>query len=169
MGVIIMAFGIIGVELFQQETQVRLNIGETAALGRYSVRFVSTQDYARADDLIERETTLELYRNGEYLRDLKPHVELYQRTGQPMTIPDMRSTIADDFYVIVVNWEGVTDNSAVFRIYLNPLINWVWAGGLIFVLGTMIAAWPDPVETRIIELSRARRRVSLGAAPSAGD
>jgi cytochrome c biogenesis factor len=39
-------------------------------------------------------------------------------------------------------------NEATFRVFLNPFINWVWAGGLIFVTGTLIAAWPDPVEQR---------------------
>ena len=33
-------------------------------------------------------------------------------------------------------------------IYVNPLINWVWAGGFVFILGTLIAAWPDASELR---------------------
>lgn len=161
MGVIIMGFGIIGVELFQQESQLRLNVGETAELGRYQVAFTGTSDYTGPDDLLIREATLQLYERGEYLRDLTPHVELYQRSGQPMTIPSMRSTIADDFYVIVVNWEAISESSAVFRLYLNPLINWVWAGGVIFVLGTAIAAWPDPVADKLVAARRAQRRMAL--------
>ena len=74
---------------------------------------------------------------------LNPQIEIYQSTGQPMTIPSARSTITEDFYVILVNWEPTTADAATFRIFLNPLINWVWAGGVIFVLGTLIAAWPD--------------------------
>jgi cytochrome c-type biogenesis protein CcmF len=44
---------------------------------------------------------------------------------------------------------------------LNPLINWVWAGGIIFVLGTLIAAWPDPIDERVSVAARARRRVAV--------
>ena len=51
--------------------------------------------------------------------------------------------IRDSFYVILVNWEPTSADAATFRIFLNPLINWVWAGGFIFVLGTLIAAWPE--------------------------
>jgi cytochrome c-type biogenesis protein CcmF len=67
-----------------------------------------------------------------------------------MTIPSARSTITEDFYVLMVNWEPTSADQATFRIYLNPLINWVWAGGLIFVLGTLSAAWPDPVAERAL-------------------
>jgi cytochrome c-type biogenesis protein CcmF len=67
-----------------------------------------------------------------------------------MTIPSARSTITEDFYVLMVNWEPTSADQATFRIYLNPLINWVWAGGLIFVFGTLIAAWPDPAAERAL-------------------
>jgi cytochrome c-type biogenesis protein CcmF len=65
-----------------------------------------------------------------------------------MTIPAARSTISEDFYVLLVNWEPTSADAATFRIYLNPLINWVWAGGIIFIIGTLIAAWPDPRDER---------------------
>jgi cytochrome c-type biogenesis protein CcmF len=29
------------------------------------------------------------------------------------------------------------------KIYLNPLVNWLWFGGIIFILGTLVAAWPE--------------------------
>jgi cytochrome c-type biogenesis protein CcmF len=32
---------------------------------------------------------------------------------------------------------------ATFKTYLNPLINWLWFGGLVFVIGTVVAVWPD--------------------------
>jgi cytochrome c-type biogenesis protein CcmF len=66
-----------------------------------------------------------------------------------MTIPNARSTISEDFYVLMVNWEPSSANQATFRIYLNPLVNWVWAGGIIFIIGTFIAAWPDRREDRV--------------------
>lgn len=147
LGVLIMAFGIVGVEIFQQETQIRLQQGETLSLGRYEMLFVGVSDFAGPDDLLISQATVDVYENGEYVSTLTPRTELYTRTQQPMTIPGARSTIFDDFYVLVVNWEGVTAEAATFRVYLNPLINWVWAGGMIFVLGTLVAAWPDPPST----------------------
>jgi cytochrome c-type biogenesis protein CcmF len=60
--------------------------------------------------------------------------------------------------VIVAGWEdgGVT---ATFKAYVNPLINWLWIGGLVFIIGTAVAAWPDPAEDRRLALAGAPRRV----------
>ena len=73
---------------------------------------------------------------------MMPRREIYQNSGQTMTIPATRSTATEDFYVILAGWESA-GRTATFKIYLNPLINWLWLGGLVFVLGTLIAVWPD--------------------------
>jgi len=160
LGVLVMAFGIIGSYFFQQETQIRLQQGEAAQLGRYEMTFNGVRQFPGPDDLLIKEADLAITHNGEYVRDLNPRTELYTRTGQPMTIPSTRSTISEDFYVIMVSWEDITANAATFRLFLNPLINWVWGGGLIFIFGTLIAAWPDPVDEKVSAATRARRRVT---------
>jgi cytochrome c-type biogenesis protein CcmF len=156
-GVLVMAFGIIGTELFQQETQIRLQSGESVSLGNYEMVFQQVERYPGPDDLVITEATVDVYENGNLVRSLNPRSELYTRTMQPMTIPNAVSTVSEDFYVLLVDWEPLTPDSATFRVYLNPLINWVWAGGLIFVLGTLIAAWPNRREekVRVADPSRA--------------
>jgi cytochrome c-type biogenesis protein CcmF len=49
---------------------------------------------------------------------------------------------------------------ATFRIIVSPLVTWIWAGGIVVVIGGLIAIWP-PSEPR-------RRRVSLPAAVGRG-
>lgn len=143
LGVVVIGIGVIGVELFQQETQIRLESGQSLSLGSYEMVFQNVQQYPGPDDLILTEATVDVYDNGRFVKTLHPRNELYTRTQQPMTIPDARSTISEDFYVLIINWEATSANAATFRVYLNPLINWVWAGGIIFVLGTLIAVWPQ--------------------------
>ena len=87
-----------------------------------------------------------------------------------MTIPGVRSTMEDDLYVLLVDWQPVTSQGATFKIYHNPLVNWLWLGGLVFILGTLVAAWPDkdPEEAVVpVRRSSLRRRgcVTLVAAP----
>ena len=149
-GVLVMAFGIIGTELFQQETQIRLQSGESVALGNYEMVFNQVERYPGPDDLVITEATVDVYQNGRLVRTLQPRSELYTRTMQPMTIPNARSTITEDFYVLLVDWEPLSPNEATFRVYLNPLINWVWAGAVIFTIGTLIAAWPDKREEYVV-------------------
>jgi len=159
-----MAFGIIAVELYQQETQIRLTQGESVAVDDFSMTFKGIERFPGPDDLVVTEATVDVFKNGQFVRTLNPQTELYTRTMQPMTIPDARSTITEDFYVILVNWEGTTDDAATFRIFLNPLINWIWAGAFVFIAGTLIAAWPDPAEEKVIAGSRSRKRVAVTGA-----
>ncbi len=159
MGVLVMAFGIVADGLYQTETQIRLNSGESVQIGDFEMVFNTVTRYPGADDLLITEADVDVYKNGDFVRKLDPRIEFYQRTGQPMTIPSARSTITEDFYVILVNWEPTSADAATFRIFLNPMINWVWAGGVIFILGTLIAAWPE----REKQPARARRPVAAAA------
>ena len=60
-----------------------------------------------------------------------------------MTIAGVRSTLADDLYVVLVNWENVSKAQAPFKVYHNPLVNWLWIGSLMFIFGFLVAAWPE--------------------------
>lgn len=164
LGVLVMAFGIIGSYFYQEQTQIRLERGQTAGLGEYVMRFDGVSQYAGPDDLLIREASLSITKNGRPVGQLNPRTEFYTRTGQPMTIPSARSTVTEDFYVLMVNWESVTEDAATFRLFLNPLINWVWAGGFVFIVGTLIAAWPDAAERKVQAAERGRRIVKQPAA-----
>ncbi|MEN4100326.1 MAG: cytochrome c-type biogenesis CcmF C-terminal domain-containing protein, partial [Anaerolineaceae bacterium] len=151
-GVIFMAVGIIGIELFQTETQGTLRQGESLTLRNYTVTYQSLAQFDYHDGRNVARAVLTVERNGQLLGELYPRRDYYYDSQQAMTIPGVRSTIEDDIYVLLVDWEPVTIQSATFRIYHNPLINWFWIGGFVFVLGTLAAAWPDrepePVRAR---------------------
>ena len=152
-----MAAGIIGTEFFQAEHQIFLNVGERASLGNYTIEYLGTT-FAQNDDTSSAIGTVAVYdENGTFLTNLQPHTDIFDN-GQGMTIPDALSTVAEDFYVILVNWENITETSATVRMYLNPLIQWVWSGGFIFIIGTLVAAWPDEMDEKI---AAAERRVAL--------
>jgi cytochrome c-type biogenesis protein CcmF len=157
LGVLVMAFGIIGTEFFQQQTQINLQIGDRATLGQYEIEFLGTT-FGRNNDVSIARATVDVYRDGQFLTTLQPHTDIYD-SGEGMTIPASYSNLAEDFYLILVNWEGVSAESATIRLYLNPLINWVWFGGIIFMLGTFIAAWPDPLDEKMVVA--AQRRIAL--------
>jgi cytochrome c-type biogenesis protein CcmF len=142
LGVVCMALGILGTNLFQEETQGTVAIGESMELGGFEVTYNGLRNRLGADDLAIVEADLTLTRDGRVLRTLMPRREIYQNSGQTMTIPATRSAISEDFYVILAGWES-GGRAATFKIYLNPLINWLWFGGLVFVMGTLVAVWPD--------------------------
>jgi len=100
-----------------------------------------------------------IFKDGNYLGELHPRRDYYYESQQPMTIPGVRSTWEDDLYVLLVDWQPISSAGATFKIYHNPLVNWLWLGGLVFIIGTLVAAWPDPDP----ETSQATARRSASA------
>jgi cytochrome c-type biogenesis protein CcmF len=148
--VVLLALGVIGSEMFQTETQGSIAVGESLSLGRYSMTYDSLVQSDEPDGRRVTRATVTVYRDGREVKKLFPQEHFYYASGQPMTIPGVRSTIKDDLYVILVGWEPIAEEGATFKIYHNPLVNFVWMSGAVFILGAIIAIWSrrDPVSTR---------------------
>jgi cytochrome c-type biogenesis protein CcmF len=156
LGVVLMAFGIIGIEVFQTETQATLARGEQLTLGRYVMTYDALTQFDTEDGRNVARAVVSVYRDGQLVDELYPRKDFYYASQQPMTIPGVRSTLEDDFYVLLVGWEPIAQEGATFKVYHNPLVNFVWLGGLVFILGTLIAAWPEPDSQPVRKLARAR-------------
>jgi len=162
LGVVLMALGIIGIELFQTETQGTLATGEQLSLGRYVMVFEGLTRFNGPDGREITRAEVAVYKEGQFVGRLFPRQDYYLIENQPMTIPGVRSSLQEDLYVLLVGWEPIAQQGATFKIYHNPLVNFVWLGGGVFILGTLLAAWPER------ETEPARRR-ALSKAWAAGD
>jgi cytochrome c-type biogenesis protein CcmF len=160
LGVVLMAIGVIGIEVFQTQTQGTVSIGEQITLGSYVITYDKLNVFDTDDGRNVAQAAVSVYRDGKYVGQLNPRRDYYYESQQPMTIPGVRSSWEDDFYVLLVDWQPVSTQNATFRIYHNPLVNWLWLGGLVFIIGTAIAAWPDKdpeaLRVRKAELAAAR-------------
>ncbi len=165
LGVVLMALGVVGIEMFQQETQGMLRPGGTLSVGNYAVTYKSLAEWDTPDGRNVARAVLDVSKDGKPLGELYPRRDYYYEAQQQMTIPGVRSTMEDDLYIILVDWQPISDQGATFKLYHNPLINWLWIGGIIFILGTMVAAWPDkdPETEREKVPARARQRAGAKA------
>lgn len=157
LGVVLIAVGIIGIEFFQSETQGTLAIGERMELGNYAIEYESLSEFETQSGRLVDRAVLNVYRDGEYLQQLYPRRDYYFEAQQSMTIPGLYSTLEEDFYVLLVDWETQGAQSATFKIFLNPLINWLWIGTMVFIVGTFVAAWPTPEENRVFAHAKSRK------------
>ena len=163
LGVVLMAFGIIGIEIFQIETQGTLARGERLVLGRYEMVYEGLTRFNTSDGREISRAELSVFKDGRSVGQLFPRSDYYIVSNQPMTIPGVRSTLEEDFYVLLVGWEPIGRDGATFKVYLNPLVNFVWLGGVVFILGTLVAAWPEREQVPV------RRRAAHAQAMPAGD
>ncbi len=164
LGVVLIAVGWIGSNAYQLETQRPLSAGQTITLGDYVMEYETIERFVATDGRFVTRAIATVYRNGRPIAVIEPRVDNYP-SGQPMSIPaKVTSPLGDDFYVLLVTWEPLSMASATFKVYYNPLVNWLWGGGFVFILGALIAAWPD-VKLFSLPVRSARR----GTAPAAGD
>ncbi len=167
-GVILVAIGVVGSRAYQVETQQNLAIGESMTvssnvIGTYELTYQGLREGASPDDRIITEAVLSVKRNGEPVGELIPNREFFIVQEQPMTIPGKRTTLTDDLYVILAGWEG-TGQTATFKAYINPLVAWLWIGGFVFIIGTIVAAWPTAQERA--QRAAAKTKVPGGAVPA---
>ena len=154
-GVILMAIGIIGIEIFQTETQGTIPLGGEITLGRYTMVYDSLSEFDTLDNRGVSRAVVSVYKDGEYKGELYPRRDFFYESRQPMTIPGLRSTMEDDFYVLLVDWQPISTQNATFKIYHNPLVNWLWIGSFVFILGTLVAAWPEKEAKKVTESKKA--------------
>ncbi|HBY95617.1 MAG: heme lyase CcmF/NrfE family subunit [Ardenticatenaceae bacterium] len=155
LGVVFMVIGIVGSNFYKIEKDVTVKPGESFTIGTYQVE---TLPLRGAQNAIKQSVIapVQLSRNGTSLGELNPGIDFHFKVpgGQRETEVAVRSTPVEDFYIVLA---GVNDdNTVTFKIFINPLVFWLWVGGVILVAGTWVAFWPDPREERILERVRAR-------------
>jgi len=163
LGVVLMTLGIFGIEMFQTETQGTIAPGGSLSLGKYTVTLDKLDLFDTNDGRNVARAVVSVTKNDRHLGSLYPRRDYYYDSQQQMTIPGVRRTMKDDLYVLLVDWEPISSAGVTFKIYHNPLVNWLWVGALVFTLGTLLAAWPDqdPELTRTHAASPAPKRADL--------
>ena len=141
--VVMMAMGIIGIEFFQIETQGTIPVGGELSLGSYTMVYEKLDIFDTTDGRNVARAIVSVNKDGQTIDTLYPRRDFYYDSNQPATIPGVRSTLVDDFYVILVDWKVVSSEGATFKVYHNPLVKWLWIGAWVFIVGVVAATWPD--------------------------
>jgi cytochrome c-type biogenesis protein CcmF len=148
LGVVMIALGVIGDAYFKQETQGTVKQGEALAIANYRLEFKELLGYPGSDGREIVEAVTSLTQDGQVVDELKPRRDYFVIQEQPVTVPGVRSTPGVDFYVMLLGWDD-TGSSATFKIYVNSLINWLWLGGIVMIIGTLVAAWTGPAQREV--------------------
>jgi cytochrome c-type biogenesis protein CcmF len=151
-GVILIFAGIVGSSFFRQEATFSLKRGGSIGAGRYTLRFDDT--LSSSDPHVEQFTTvLGVWEGGRQVGTLRPGRNFYKTFNQPSTEVDIYSTLREDLYMILIDFDPQT-GQATFKYYLNPLVNWIWIGWMVIFLGAHIAVWPDRRDRALLAQAR---------------
>ncbi len=101
--------------------------------------------------------TLSVYREGKKIGTLRPEKNLYRNQEQPTTEVAIRSTLREDLYVILSQYDQ--DGRVTFKVLVIPLVMWMWIGGFVLTAGAIIVMWPDKGEKRRLAFSYVRQEM----------
>ncbi|HEY6414529.1 MAG TPA: heme lyase CcmF/NrfE family subunit [Edaphobacter sp.] len=139
-GIVVMFIGIAG-GAFNQSREQEMGFGDEMRMGPYRLVCQSfTQDSNPNFDT--EYALLDVYKNGKKITQLAPEKRFYQASQQTSTIVANHSTLQNDLYVIYEGKNPDTDKP-IIKVFLNPLMNWIWIGVGIVVLGTLVALVPN--------------------------
>ena len=136
-GVLVVSAGIIASSSFTTDTEVTLAPGETVDVGDYTVRL---------DDIWGRDeprrftvaASLGILKGGDQIGTLEPKLNYYQMSDQPISTPAVRSRFHEDLYINLMAFER-DGSSATIRVMIEPLVAWIWFGGMLVALGALVA------------------------------
>jgi cytochrome c-type biogenesis protein CcmF len=149
-GVIVMFIGLSG-SAFNQSKELEMGLGDSIQLNGYKLICQSyTQDSNPNYDTDY--ALLDVYHGSKKITQLAPERRFYNASQQTDTVVAIHSTLARDIYVVFEGRNPETDHP-IIKVFLNPLVNWIWIGVGIIIFGTFIALVP-PVKpaTRRVEV-----------------
>ncbi len=132
LGVIVMAVGITASSALQTEHEATLRPGEEMQAGDFTLRF----DRMWAQDQPQRFSvgaTLTAWKNGRSIGTLEPRLNYYPTQEDPVPTPAVRSRLTD-LYVVLMAFER-DGSSATVSAIVEPLVIWIWTGGVMVALG----------------------------------
>jgi len=141
LGFILIVIGVTGSTAFKQESTASLRRGESFSVGRYRMVFedMVSQEDANREFMGAR---LAVYDGQSRRGTLVPGQNFYKAGQNPSTEVDIRYTLRDDLYLILTGFDP-QEGRATLKAYLNPLVNWIWIGGGVLILGAWFAMLPD--------------------------
>ncbi len=139
---------------FKTEIETSLRPGESATLRSpfghtYTFTHIGISQYDAANRFVTA-ASVEVRKNGERVGVMRSERRQYftasglgrQSSFQPATEAGIASGLKEDLYIVFGGSVGGTEE-AVYRFTINPLVWWVWFGGLMLVVGGTVVMWPS--------------------------
>jgi len=140
MGAIAAAVAIAASSTFKAEHEATLKPGQTMSLRGHTIRLdklwgqEQPQRFVVGADVTVLDGTREVGR-------MDPRLNFYPTSDQPIATPSVRSRASGDLYLNLMAFERDA-SGATIRMIVEPLVPWIWIGGLIVVAGAVISLWP---------------------------
>jgi cytochrome c-type biogenesis protein CcmF len=140
MGMVLIFIGLSGAA-FNRDIQKEMRLGSTMQIGPYTLLLQTVENRPEKNYTAER-MIVEVMRDNKQQMMLYPEKRRFATTVENGTMVAIYSTLKEDLYVVYAGQSPDTQ-LPVIHAYLNPLVKWIWFGGVIVVFGTLVALLPN--------------------------
>jgi len=141
LGILVVALGVAGSQAWSLQTEATLAKGEAIELGGYRVRFDGL-DASEESNHAKVTGTFSVTHGARPVDVLQPAKKFYPQEQTPIAYVDYRLGFLEDVYLVLGDF--ARDGShATIKVQVNRMVSWLWLGGLVLTLGTVLAVLPD--------------------------
>jgi cytochrome c-type biogenesis protein CcmF len=154
-GVVIIAVGLAAATAFGHRTEVALSPGQTSSFAGHTVEFVGTRT-VKTSSSSAFQAILRVDGRGTYT----PAITQFGAGSQDVGTPAIDASWRDDVY-LTIDATSTSGAQLTFGVVVQPLVMWLWVGGALLVLGSVLSAVPgrrrrptDPVSAPTVGTAR---------------
>ena len=141
LGVVLIILGIAGSMTYSLEREATMNLREHLNVGPYLIEFEGLKG-SQQPTHFRVEGSFKVFHQGDAWGVLSPALKFFPSQQAPVGRAVHRSTISEDIYLILSGFSELDKNQATLKVLVRPLVVWIWIGGFVIALGTLLAILP---------------------------
>jgi cytochrome c-type biogenesis protein CcmF len=141
LAILVVVVGVTGSQAWSLHTETTLKRGEQAELGGYKIRFDGLRESQESNHGKVTGTFTVVNGSGAGTV-LEPAKKFYPQEQSPIAYVDYRLGLVNDIYLVLGDFAG-DGTSATVKFQVNRMVSWIWIGGLVLTLGTVLAILPE--------------------------
>jgi cytochrome c-type biogenesis protein CcmF len=139
-GMVLIFVGIAG-HPFNRDVQMEMKPGSSLNIGSFTLVCQNFDTTSERNYRAER-ATIEVFRKDDSDMMLYPERRFYPASQVTETVVAVNTTPLRDLYVVFAG-RSPENGQPVIHAYLNPLVKFIWFGGIVVLLGTLLALLPS--------------------------
>lgn len=160
LGVIMIAIALAASSSYLRQAEFTLSPDESAVFAGHDLVFVGSNV-----ETTPRTTELQALVTVDGAGPYAPALTRFDDAGQTVATPSVRSTATGDVHLSLLSPPDEETGEIRIRVTVQPLVMWLWVGGGVIVLGSLLAAFPGRRRNPIDPVSLVRPVDTAGTPP----
>jgi cytochrome c-type biogenesis protein CcmF len=141
LGVVLIIMGIAGSMSYSIEKEATMALKQELQVGNYQIQFEGLKG-SRQPTHFRVEGAFRILHNGNHEGILTPALKFFPSQQSPIGRAVHQSSLSEDIYLILSGFSDLDRNQATLKVLVRPLVIWMWIGGFVIALGTLICIAP---------------------------